>query len=128
MTCKGHCLCRAVSFEMSGPHNWIGHCHCDSCRRGAGAALVTFIAHPNGQWRWTGADPTAFASSPGQTRYFCARCGSSVAYISDQYPDEIHFHAALLADPANVTPRHVFHADERLPWMPPDMPGCKISD
>jgi len=95
---------------------------------GAGAALVTFIAHPDGQWRWTGADPAAFASSPGQTRYFCARCGSSVAYISDRYPDEIHFHAALLAAPADVTPRHVFHADERLPWMPPDMPGCKISD
>ncbi|WP_135504282.1 GFA family protein [Roseovarius aestuariivivens] len=125
MTLKGHCLCRAVAFEMTGKHNWVGHCHCDSCRRNAGAALVTFVARPNGQWRWTGTEPAQYASSPGQTRYFCAICGSSVAYASERYADEIHFHAVLLEDPAAVTPRHVFHSHERLPSMPQDMPGCK---
>mgnify|MGYP000172385546 CR=1 FL=1 len=30
---KGHCLCRQVTFEYSGPEIRIGHCHCESCRR-----------------------------------------------------------------------------------------------
>lgn len=125
MTLQGHCLCRAIGFEITGPHNWVGHCHCDSCRRGAGAPLVTFIGHPNGHWRWTGQTPTPYVSSPGNTRHFCPTCGSSVAYTSTRYPDEIHFHAALLEDPGAVTPSEIYHASERLPWMPDHVPGCK---
>jgi hypothetical protein len=124
MPLRGHCLCGAVTFEMEGPHNWIGHCHCDSCRRGAGAPLVTFIGHPNGRWRWTGKTPARYVSSPGNYRDFCATCGSSVAYRSDRYPDEIHFHAALLDDPGAIAPDRIYHADERLPWMPATLPGC----
>lgn len=127
MILKGHCLCRAITFEITGPYNWVGHCHCDSCRRGAGAPLVTFIGHPDGHWRWTGATPAAYISSPGNTRYFCSTCGSSVAYTSDRYPEEIHFHATLLDEPDQVTPTDIFHADERLPWMPDAMPGCTHS-
>ena len=116
MTLRGHCLCKTIRFELSGPHNWVGHCHCDSCRRGAGAPIVTFIGHPNGNWRWTGATPTCFASSPGNYRHFCPTCGSSVAYSSDRFPDEMHFHAALLEHPEALEPSEIYHADERLPW------------
>ena len=116
MILHGHCLCQAVRFELTGPHNWVGHCHCDSCRRGAGAPVVTFIGHPNGHWRWTGAAPATFVSSPGNTRYFCATCGSSVAYSSERYPDEVHFHAALLEHPEQLDPREEYFPEERLPW------------
>lgn len=119
MPLSGHCLCGAVRFVLEGPQNWVGNCHCDSCRRGAGAPLVTFIGQANGGWRWTGQPPACYISSPGTRRYFCPTCGSSVAYASDRYPDETHFHAALLDDPAAVTPTGVYHADEKLPW--PDL-------
>lgn len=124
MTLKGHCLCRTTSFEMTGPHIWVGHCHCDSCRRGTGAPLVTFIGHPNDYWHWTGKPPKTYESSPGNFRHFCTICGSSVAYSSTRYPDEIHFHAVLLEDPSQLTPREIYHSDERLPWMPEHFPGC----
>ncbi len=124
MSTKGHCLCRKITFEMTGAHNWVGHCHCDSCRRGAGAPLVTFIGHPNGQWRWTGETPKIYESSPGNFRHFCSTCGASVAYSSTRYPDELHFHATLLDDPSKLTPQEIYHADERLPWMPEGFPGC----
>ncbi len=124
MRLTGHCLCNSVRFELTGPHNWVGHCHCESCRRGSGAALVTFIGHPNGAWRWTGAEPVSYTSSPGTVRQFCPTCGASVTFASDRYPDETHFHAALLEDPAAVSPNEIYHADERLPWMPEEYPGC----
>lgn len=78
--------------------------------------MVTFVGHPNGEWRWTGEAPTRFTSSPGNYRYFCPKCGASVAYASDRYPDEFHFHAALLENPEALTPTEVFHRDERLLW------------
>lgn len=124
MTLKGHCLCRDVTFELQGDHNWVGHCHCDSCRRSTGAPLVTFIGHPNGQWQWTGKTPTVYESSLGNAWCFCPRCGSSVAYMSTRFPNEIHFHATLLEDPKNLKPSEIYHADERLPWMPNALPGC----
>ncbi|MDM8164437.1 GFA family protein [Roseovarius sp.] len=124
MTVKGHCLCGAVRFELDGPPNWVGHCHCDSCRRATGAPLVTFVGHPDGQWRWTGKEPSVYASSPGTRRTFCPTCGASVTYATDNTPGETHFHATLLDDPASVQPTEIDHADERLPWMPADYPGC----
>ncbi len=118
---KGHCLCKAVTFALSGAHNWAGHCYCESCRRGTGAAVVTFVGNPNGQWRWTAQVPVCYTSSPGNRRYFCATCGASVAYGSDRFPDEMHFHAALLDDPEALTPDEHFHKQERLGWpLDPD--------
>lgn len=113
---KGHCLCTSVTFELTGPHNWIGHCYCDSCRRGAGAAVVTFVGHPNGHWRWSGTIPACYTSSPGNRRYFCATCGSSVAYASDRFPDEMHFHAVLLEHPDTLIPSEHYYTNEHLPW------------
>ncbi len=116
MTRRGHCLCKAVRFELTGPHNWAGHCYCESCRRGAGAPVVTFVGHPNGQWRWTGAAPARFLSSKGNHRYFCPTCGASVGYASERYPDEFHFHAALLEHPEELDPSELYHREECLPW------------
>lgn len=113
---RGHCLCGAIRFELEGAHNWVGHCHCDSCRRATGAPVVTFIGHPNGTWRWTGETPSKYTSSPGNYRHFCASCGSAVGYSSDRYPDEFHFHAVLLERPADLHPTEIYHADECLNW------------
>ncbi len=112
----GHCLCRAISFTLTGAHNWVGHCHCDSCRRAAGAPVVTFIGHPNGHWQWTGKTPETYMSSQGNYRHFCPVCGSAVAYSSDRYPEEFHFHAVLLDHPEHLTPSETYHVDECLHW------------
>jgi hypothetical protein len=117
MTRTGHCLCGAVSFAYDGPENWRGYCHCDSCRRATGSPVTAFMGVPHGHWRWTGAEPVAYASSPGVTRRFCPTCGSPVSYQSLDQPDEIHFYAALLDDPADFAPDAHFHYDEHLPWL-----------
>ncbi|MEM6578333.1 MAG: GFA family protein [Pseudomonadota bacterium] len=123
-TSQGRCLCGDVSFEVHGDPIWVGHCHCETCRRGAGAPLVTFAGYRNNQWAWTKATPSVYVSSPGAKRYFCARCGSSVAFESVRFPDEFHFHVALFDTPEDLEPNELFHAEERLKWMPALMPGC----
>ncbi len=113
----GRCLCGEVTFEFEGDINWCGHCHCDSCRRNTSSAVATFYAVPRSAYRFTGAEPKAFASSEGVRRLFCGTCGSPIAYEADIYSHEIHFYIGTLENPAEMLPQfHVF-CGEKLPWL-----------
>ena len=117
---QGHCLCGQVRFAYCGAPNWVAHCHCESCRRNCAAPFTTFLGISDGRWRWLGAAPARFASSAGVQRMFCAGCGTPMAFRSARWPDEQHFYAATLADPASVTPQEHVNFAEHLPWI---MPG-----
>ena len=114
---RGRCLCGSVTFEYSGEENWRAHCHCESCRRQTSSPFTTFMGVPHGAWRFTGAEPKVYVSSPGVRRLFCGTCGAPVAYEADAFPNEIHFYAASLVDPTTFEPERHVHADERLPWI-----------
>ena len=120
----GHCYCGAVKFEVTGESNWIGHCHCESCRRQSGSVMTTFAGFRNDQIVFTGAMPNRFSTDDGVTRSFCGRCGSSIAYQSSDLPDDTHLHLGLFDDLELLVPiDHSFlhekpswlHADEQLP-------------
>jgi hypothetical protein len=116
-TKRGRCLCGAVSFEYSGPENWRGHCHCESCRRNTSSAFTTFFGVPKSAYRFTGQAPGVYRSSPGVRRLFCATCGTPMAYESDRWPDETHFYAASLEDSSDFAPQFHTHWAERVPWI-----------
>ena len=120
----GGCLCGATRFAFDGPPNWVAHCHCESCRRAAAAAFVTYVAIPEGAWSWTAAAPVAWESSPGTRWLRCAACGTLVAYDADRYGAEIHFPLALVDDPAGLSPEAHARWDERVAWVAPadDLP------
>jgi len=121
---SGHCYCGAVKFEVSGESDWIGHCHCESCRRQTGSVMTSFAGFKPQQVIFTGALPNRYSSGDGVTRSFCGHCGSPVAYQSNDRADEIHLHLGLFDDLEPLAPRdHSFlnekpswlHADEHLP-------------
>lgn len=126
---KGHSLCGACSFKLTGPSNWVGHCHCESCRRATAAPFVTWIGQPNGTWVLDG--PVGkFQSSAKVTRGFCKTCGTPLFYDSKAYPDETHFYAALLDDPNSVRPTDVYFAEAKLDWvdLPPGLNAAHLLD
>ncbi len=124
MTKTGRCLCGAVCFAYDEPRNWCVHCHCESCRRQTSSPFTTFVGVADGRWRWTGAEPRLFQSSPGVRRYFCPTCGAPVAYGSDRHVGELHFYASLLDDQTGLAPEGHVHWEERVPWVEPadDLP------
>jgi hypothetical protein len=113
----GRCLCGACVFEVTGPPNWVGHCHCESCRRATASPFTTWLGQENGRWRYLGDLPVTRESSPGNRRGFCGICGSPFFFQSDRYPNETHFYVALLDNPESVTPTRHDHVDERLGWV-----------
>ncbi|MEM7226733.1 MAG: GFA family protein [Pseudomonadota bacterium] len=115
-TTRGRCLCGAVTYEYSGPENWRGHCHCESCRRNTASPFTTFLGVPNEAYRFTGQEPAVYHSSPGVRRLFCRACGSPIAYDADMFPDEIHFYAAGLEQPQDFAPQFHVHYGEHLAW------------
>ncbi len=113
----GRCLCGGVRFAYEGPEAWRAHCHCESCRRQTASPFTTFMGVPDGAWRWTSERPAVYVSSPGVRRYFCAVCGTPVAYEAERFEGEIHFYASLLDDHSGFTPEGHVHWDERVPWI-----------
>ena len=117
VTLTGGCLCGAVRYEAGWPPNWSAHCHCRDCQRASGAAFATYAGIRQDGFRWSGAAPKIFRSSPGVERFFCGECGTPLAYKGDRWPIEIHIFAATLDDPARVEPEVHIYTNEQLPWV-----------
>lgn len=113
----GRCLCGACSFSLIGPANWVGHCHCQSCRKATASAFTTWVGQENGRWHIEADRLVTFSSSVGVMRGFCGFCGSQIFYESDRFPNERHFYAALLDKPDLRQPTAHYHRDEILSWI-----------
>ena len=115
----GHCYCGAVSFEISGDSFWVGHCHCESCRRHSGSVMTTFAGFKPDQVVYTGAMPNRHRSD-GITRGFCGECGSPVSYENDDMPDEVHLQLGLFDDPDLLAAQNHSFLGEKVGWLHAD--------
>ena len=117
-TWEGGCLCGQVRFEATGAPKWVKWCHCQSCRRHSGAAASTFASFEVERVKLTAGEILKFNSSPGTTRGWCPRCGSTLTCESIYLPTEVHMHVGSFDRAGDLAPRGAFFAEERLPWFP----------
>lgn len=117
---SGHCYCGAIKFEINGKSNWVGHCHCESCRRASGSVMTTFAGFKPEQVAFTGVMPNRYTTSDGVTRSFCGQCGSPVSFELDSRRDEIHLHLGLFDDLEQVKPENHSFIDEKPSWLHAD--------
>ncbi len=123
MSCSklsGHCYCGAVKFEASGEPIWVGHCHCESCRRASGSVMTSFATYLLDKVVFTGAMPTRFPTDDGVVRSFCGQCGSPVAYESTEKENQIDLHLGLFDDLEQITPQNHTFFDEKASWLKAD--------
>jgi len=113
----GRCLCGDVRFTVAGGMKASNHCHCESCRRATSSPFTTWFTVARSNLSWTGLPPQAFASSPGVTRFFCALCGSPMAYEIVDRPDETDLYAASLDDHSGFEPQRHTNWGERVTWV-----------
>ena len=113
----GACLCGDIAFEIDGPVDALGHCHCSMCRKSHGSAFATFVAAAPQDFRWVrGAQRVkAYESSAAGYRRFCPRCGSALPTTGDGLPFVLVPLGNVAEDPG-VRPRLHMFTDSMAPW------------
>ena len=115
----GSCLCGGIRYEIRGPLGRVSHCHCAMCRKAHGAAFATYGRVERTDFVLvSGADEIAsYQSSPGVSRTFCKRCGSTLQFISDKRPSIFSLALGTLDDNPNVEASlHIF-VGSKAPWF-----------
>jgi hypothetical protein len=116
----GHCFCGAVRYQCGTPLYPPTLCHCESCRRAAGAHAVAWLTVRSESLVLLMGRPLEYCSSTGVFRSFCGHCGTPLTYRRDGRPGEIDITVASLDQPSSITPVDHIWMEDALPW---DRPG-----
>ncbi|HEX2529560.1 MAG TPA: GFA family protein [Geminicoccus sp.] len=116
-TWEGGCLCGAVRYRFTGELRELLYCHCRMCQRAGGTPVVAWMTLSTSGLQWTGRPPASYQSSASARRFFCAACGSPLAFQADDEPDQIDLTIASLDDPARAAPTYHAWVSSRLPWF-----------
>jgi hypothetical protein len=115
----GGCRCGAVRYraEVEDPSRH-GLCHCEDCRRSAGAPAVAWLAVPKGSFAVTLGEATRWDGENGAERYFCGRCGTGLYYFNAAVlPGIADIQSATLDAPEPYAPSVQIQCAERLGYM-----------
>jgi hypothetical protein len=115
---QGGCLCGDVRYHVTGEPRERSVCHCQTCRRAAGAPAVAWIVVGRDELVFDRGAPATFRSSPPVERTFCRRCGTPLTYRSDDEPHTIDIQTATLDSPDAFPPRRELWLEHKLPWTP----------
>ena len=115
-TIRGGCLCGAIRYEGTGEPYHVTHCHCEDCRKSAGAPFVTWASFRQGNFQFTQRKPIEFEWA-GRVRSFCPKCGSALTFMSRLDADEIDVTVATFDQPEIVTPADHIWTEDRISWI-----------
>ena len=115
----GGCMCGSVRYETTGEPFAINYCHCESCRKHNGAAVVTLAGYHSDQVQFNGNKRKKYESSPGAFRAFCDNCGTPLTWEGDggDLGQIIEIHISTFDDPESMVPTSHAFEPERLSWF-----------
>jgi hypothetical protein len=119
----GRCFCGAVRYRCGTLLYPPTLCHCESCRRVAGAHSVAWLTVRADSLVYLMAKPTEFSSSSKVLRSFCGQCGTPLTYRHKERAGEIDITVATLDQPAGIEPVDHIWMQDALPW---DRPGDEL--
>lgn len=114
----GGCYCGKVGFKATSEPIYQANCHCQNCRRAAGAQAVAWITVKQSDFKWEKGEPKRYRTDTGADRTFCEFCGTSLTYERDTRPNEIDITTASLDHPEAFPPNRDVFPEEKLPWVP----------
>lgn len=115
---QGGCHCGAVRYEVSGEPQHVALCHCNDCRKSAGAPMVAWAAFAEGEFELLQGELTTFNSSGTAMRSFCPTCGTGIAYRNAEFlPGIVDIQAATLDNPDALPAGAHIQTAEQIGWM-----------
>jgi hypothetical protein len=88
------------------------------CRRAHGAGFVTWVGFPRESVTIEAGEDllVRYRSSVKATRSFCRRCGSTLFFESEHWPDELHVTLANLDAADGLEPQAHAYWSSRVAW------------
>ena len=117
MTVTGGCRCGAVRYVAEGAPAHHALCHCEPCRRSAGAPMVGWALFARDAVTITGT-PTRYNSSGDVERSFCGTCGTGLFYESASiFPGKIDIQSGSFDDPEAIAPQACIQMADAPGWI-----------
>lgn len=109
---SGRCFCKTIRYRCGTPLYPPTLCHCESCRRVAGAHAVGWFTVGAQQLEYLRGAPHEYESSPGVWRAFCGRCGTPLTYRNAKRAGELDITICSLDAPDAIVPAdHIWMQD-----------------
>lgn len=113
---EGGCQCGAVHYKATGEPQHVSVCHCNDCRKSAGAPYVSWAAFAAADFETSG-EIAVYNSSGQAMRHFCPRCGTGLFYVNEEMlPGLVDIQTCTLENPEVLTPHLHVQAAEQLAW------------
>lgn len=112
---EGGCMCGRVRYAVRGEPLAVSICHCESCRRAAGAQSVAWATFRLADFGIVSGSLTVFQSSRDVERGHCAACGTSITFRETD-GDTIDVTVASMSDPAGLEPSMEIWLSHRIGW------------
>ena len=113
----GSCLCKKVRYRLTGKLRNLCYCHCDSCRRAAGAPFVAWGTIASQGFEVTHGELATINSSKDVERGFCGNCGATITYAHKLRRGEIDVTLVSLDDPSEIEPAAHIWVQDKLAWV-----------
>jgi len=126
MSATGSCLCKAVSYKLSGTPMTTIQCHCNNCRKIAGTPFQTNLFFKKSDVEITGADTLkSYADSntlsgTEVSRQFCGACGSTMFASTPNRAEFILVSAGTVdggLDDEVLAPKTELFCKDKRSWM-----------
>ncbi len=115
----GRCLCGKIEVEIAVPAFWAWHDHSSGTQRAHGAAYATYVGCWRSRVRVSKGERrlTRFTDpASGDTRAFCAACGTPVLYARGRHPRMVNIPRALFDGRTGREPLYHIAVAESPDW------------
>lgn len=113
---EGGCLCGALRYRLTAPPNPGSICHCEDCRRSAGAPLLAWVAVRREDFLLLFGEPRRITHA-GRIRSFAPCCGTQILIQDAEDSAILDVTTCSLDHPELFPPKGAIWLEDRLPWM-----------
>ena len=114
---EGGCVCGAIRYHVHGQPTNSMICHCQTCRKAAGAPVVAWLTFPFARFSFVCGTLTEFRSSPPVVRTFCSLCGTPLTYRHADRSPEVDVTTSTLDDPEALPLSHHSRVSHAPRWL-----------
>jgi len=116
---KGKCLCGEITYRVIRDFDFLYNCHCIDCRAFSGSAFATNILVRKDDLELDDLNKNLvrFSSSPGVTRSFCGKCGSSIYSEKEGNGKMRALHCGGIEEFPSLELKTNFHTSQKCPWV-----------